>query len=316
MDSVTRRAFFGRAGSGLGIAALASLLEKDLKADAVEFGGLAGLPHFAPKAKRVIYLFQSGGPSQMELFDYKPELKRLAGKDLPESIRNGQRLTGMSASQASFPMVPSKFQFAQHGQSGAWVSELLPHTAKIADQITFIKSTFTEQINHDPAVTFFQTGFQIAGRPSIGSWITYGLGSENHDLPAFIVMISSGSGGQPLYDRLWGSGFLPSRYQGVKFRSTGDPVLYLSNPPAFEKADRRAYLDTLGALNEKEYAEFGDPETQTRIAQYELAFRMQSSVPDLTDLSKEPAHVFDSYGPDARKPGTFAANCQIGRAHV
>ena len=195
MDSVTRRAFFGRAGSGLGIAALASLLEKDLKADAVEFGGLAGLPHFAPKAKRVIYLFQSGGPSQMELFDYKPELKRLAGKDLPESIRNGQRLTGMSASQASFPMVPSKFQFAQHGQSGAWVSELLPHTAKIADQITFIKSTFTEQINHDPAVTFFQTGFQIAGRPSIGSWITYGLGSENHDLPAFIVMISSGSGG-------------------------------------------------------------------------------------------------------------------------
>lgn len=313
MDPVTRRAFFGRTASGLGVAALASLLQTDMKADAVDIGGLPGLPHFAPKAKRIIYLFQSGGPSQMELFDYKPKLKDFAGTDLPESIRNGQRLTGMSASQASFPVVPSKFQFAQHGKAGAWVSELLPHTAKIADQLTFIKSAFTEQINHDPAVTFFQTGFQIAGRPSIGSWITYGLGSENRDLPAFIVMISSGSGGQPLYDRLWGSGFLPSRYQGVKFRSTGDPVLYLSNPPGFEKADRRAYLDTLGELNQKKFADYGDPETQTRIAQYELAFRMQSSVPDLTDLSKEPAHVFEMYGPDSHKPGTFAANCLLAR---
>ncbi|HVT92125.1 MAG TPA: DUF1501 domain-containing protein [Bryobacteraceae bacterium] len=313
MDSVTRRAFFGRTASGVGLAALASLFQEDMKADAVEFGGLAGLPHFPPKAKRIIYLFQSGGPSQMEMFDYKPGLTKIAGENLPESIRNGQRLTGMSASQASFPVVPSKFSFAQYGKSGAWISELLPHTAKIVDDITIIKSTFTEQINHDPAVTFFQTGFQIAGRPSMGSWITYGLGSENKDLPSFIVMISSGSGGQPLYDRLWGSGFLPSRYQGVKFRSTGDPVLYLSNPHSFEKADRRTFLDTLGKLNEKEYSEFGDPETQTRIAQYELAFRMQSSVPDLTDLSKEPAHVFDMYGPDSRKPGTFAANCLLAR---
>lgn len=315
MDLLTRRALLTRGSSGIGLAALASLLCPEAKADATEWGGLPGLPHFAPKAKRVICLFQSGGPSQIELFDYKPRLTEFQGKDLPESVRNGQRLTGMSASQSSFPVVPSRFQFARHGESGAWVSELLPHTARIADRLTFIKSVNTQQINHDPAVTFFQTGFQIAGRPSIGSWIAYGLGSESWDLPAFVVMISpgSGTGGQPLYDRLWGSGFLPSRYQGVKFRSVGDPVLFLSNPPGFDQKDRRVFLDTLQTLNKGELDDFGDPETQTRIAQYELAFRMQKSVPELTDISKEPKSVVAMYGPDARKPGTFAANCLLAR---
>ena len=315
MNFVTRRALLKGGASGAGLAALTSLLKADGRVDAAQWGGLSGLPHFAPKAKRVIYLFQSGGPSQIEMFDYKPRLADFQGKDLPDSVRNGQRLTGMSASQSSFPVVPSRFQFARHGESGAWVSELMPYTAKIADRLTFIKSTNTEQINHDPAVTYFQTGFQIAGRPSIGSWIAYGLGSESKDLPAFVVMISpgSGTGGQPLYDRLWGSGFLPSRYQGVKFRSIGDPVLFLSNPPGFDEKDRRVFLDTLKTLNESEFDDFGDPETQTRIAQYELAFRMQRSVPELVDVSKEPAHIFEMYGPDARTPGTFAANCLLAR---
>jgi len=315
MDLLTRRALLTRGSSGIGLAALASLLSPEAKADATQWGGLPGLPHFAPKAKRVICLFQSGGPSQIELFDYKPRLTEFQGQDLPESVRNGQRLTGMSASQSSFPIVPSRFQFARHGESGAWVSELLPFTAKIADRLTFIKSMNTEQINHDPAVTFFQTGFQIAGRPSIGSWIAYGLGSESQDLPAFVVMISpgSGTGGQPLYDRLWGSGFLPSRYQGVKFRSVGDPVLFLSNPPGFDQKDRRVFLDTLQTLNKAELDDFGDPETQTRIAQYELAFRMQRSVPELADVSKEPESVVAMYGPGARTPGTFAANCLLAR---
>ncbi len=315
MDQMTRRALFRRGALGLGATALASLLAGDAIADATEWGGMPELPHFPPKAKRVICLFQSGGPSQLELFDYKPRLEKFAGENLPESVRNGQRLTGMSASQSSFPVVPSRVKFAQHGESGAWISELLPHTARIADRLTFIRSMNTEQINHDPAVTYFQTGFQIAGRPSIGSWIAYGLGSENKDLPAFVVMISPGKGtaGQPLYDRLWGSGFLPSRYQGVKFRSVGDPVLYLSNPPGFDVNDRRSYLDTLKTLNEAAAEDFNDPETQTRIAQYELAFRMQRSVPELTDLSKEPEHVFDMYGPDSRTPGTFAANCLLAR---
>ena len=301
----TRRHFFGRSALGLGTAALSNLFA----------GGLTGLPHFPPKAKRVIYLFQSGGPSQMELFDYKPRLKEFAGTELPESIRQGQRLTGMSASQASFPVVPSRFSFAQYGDSGAWVSELMPHTAKIANQLTFIRSMHTEAINHDPAVTFLQTGSQIAGRPSIGSWLVYGLGAETQDLPGFVVMISpgGGGGGQPLYDRLWGSGFLPTRYQGVKFRSVGDPVLYLSNPPGVTADDRRTYLDALGKLNQIALDDAGDPEIATRIAQYEMAFRMQSSVPELTDLSKEPASTFDLYGPDARKPGTFAANCLLAR---
>jgi hypothetical protein len=275
----------------------------------------AVLPNHKPTAKRVIYLFQSGGPSQLETFDYKPALTSRFKQELPDSVRKGQRLTTMSASQSSFPMVPSKFAFARHGESGAWVSELLPHTAKIVDDLTLIKSMHTEQINHDPAVTFFQTGFQIAGRPSIGSWITYGLGSENENLPGFIVLISPGSGGtgQPLYDRLWGAGFLPSKFQGVKFRSIGDPVLYLRDPEEVTREDRRAYLDTLGKLNQLELERNGDPETAARIAQYEMAFRMQSSVPELTDVTKEPASTFALYGEDARKPGTFAANCLLAR---
>jgi hypothetical protein len=317
MDDVTRhftrRHFFGRAAGGLGIAALASLFEESAKAE--RFGGLDGLPHFTPKAKRVIYLFQSGGPSQMELFDYKPRLVEFAGTDLPDSVRMGQRLTGMSATQSKIPVVPSKFKFERYGKSGAWVSELLPHTAKIADELTFVKSMHTDAINHDPAVTFFQTGSPIAGRPSIGSWLAYGIGAETRDLPAFVVMISPGQGtaGQPLYDRLWGSGFLPTKYQGVKFRSVGDPVLYLSNPPGVSRDLRRAYLDSLGELNQMHLEDYGDPEIATRISQYEMAFRMQSSVPELTDLSKEPESTFELYGQDARKPGTFAANCLLAR---
>ncbi len=306
---MTRRHFFSRTSTGLGIAALANLLQEDLRAD----GALPGLPHFAPKAKRVIYLFQSGAPSQMELFDHKPKLKDLRATELPESIRQGQRLTGMTATQTSFPVAPSLFQFAQHGKSGAWVSELMPHTAKIADELCFIKSMNTDAINHDPAITFFQTGFQLAGRPSIGAWLSYGLGSENKDLPAFVVMVSTGISDQPLYDRLWGSGFLPTRYQGVKLRSGGDPVLYLSNPEGIDDGARRRFVEDLGKVNQLSLEEFGDPEISTRIAQYEMAYRMQSSVPDLTDLSKEPERVFELYGPDSRKPGTFAANCLLAR---
>jgi hypothetical protein len=307
---LTRRHFFGSAATGLGAAALGSLLASDAQGAA-----LPGLPHFPPTARRVIYLFQSGGPSQMELFDYKPRLVEFQGQDLPASVRMGQRLTQMSATQSSFPVVPSKYKFARYGESGAWVSELLPHTAKVADHLTFIKSMNTDAINHDPAVTFLQTGAQIAGRPSMGSWIVYGLGSESQDLPAFVVMISpgSGGGGQPLYDRLWGSGFLPSRYQGVKFRSVGDPVLYLSNPAGMPRDLRRRFLDSLKELNESTLSEYNDPEISTRIAQYEMAFKMQSSVPELTDLSREPASVVESYGPDARKPGTFAYNCLLAR---
>lgn len=313
MNHLTRRHFFGRSSLGIGTAALASLLTP--KANAKQSEGLPGLPHFAPKAKRVIHLFQSGGPSQMELFDYKPGLSRFAGQDLPESIRNGQRLTGMSASQSSFPIVASRFPFQQHGKSGAWIGDLLPYTAKITDDITIVRSVHTEAINHDPAVTFLLTGAQIAGRPSMGSWLAYGLGAETENLPAFVVMISPGAGvgGQPLYDRLWGSGFLPSKYQGVKFRSVGDPVLYLSNPEGLSRQDRRAYLDTLNALNEKQLQDFGDPEIATRVSQYEMAFRMQASVPELTDLSQEPQSTFDLYGEDARKPGTFAANALLAR---
>jgi hypothetical protein len=315
---MTRRHFFGRASTGLGPAVLATLLNDDLRGAetlANPDGGLPGLPHFPPKAKRVIYLFQGGAPSQMELFDYKPRLYDLRGTELPDSIRQGQRLTGMTSTQSSFPVVPSLFKFAQHGNSGAWVSELMPNTAGVADQLCFIKSMYTEAINHDPAVTFFQTGSQLAGRPSIGAWLAYGLGSESKDLPAFVVMVSAGSGNgdQPLADRMWGSGFLPTKYQGVKFRSGGDPVLYLSNPAGFSQSDRRRFLDDLSKLNQLEIDKFGDPEISTRIAQYEMAYRMQTSVPELTDLSKEPARIFDLYGPDSRKPGTFAANCLLAR---
>ncbi len=306
---LTRRQFFGATAGGIGAAALATLLSDDLHA-----AGLPGLPHFAPTAKRVIYLFQSGAPSQMDMFDYKPRLADLRGSELPASIRMGQRLTGMTSTQATFPVAPPKFTFAQHGQSGAWLSDLLPHTATVADDLCFVKSMYTEAINHDPGITFFQTGAQLAGRPSIGAWISYGLGSENNDLPSFVVMVSQGkSGDQPLYDRLWGSGFLPSNYQGVKFRSTGDPVLYLSNPDGFSRDSRRKYLNYLDTLNQMKLEESADPEIATRIAQYEMAFRMQSSVPELTDLSSEPERIFELYGPDSRKPGTFAANCLLAR---
>lgn len=316
----TRRHFFGRSALGLGTAVLASLLNEDVKAasalDARSSGGLPGLPHFQPRARRVIYLFQSGAPSQMDLFDFKPGLNGLRATELPDSIRKGQRLTGMTSRQDSFPVAPSKFEFARHGKSGAWISELLPHTARMADDLSFIKSMFTEAINHDPAVTFFQTGAELAGRPSIGAWLSYGLGSENQNFPAFVVMVSKGSGNpndQPLYDRLWGSGFLPTRYQGVKFRSTGDPVLFLSNPPGMSDVARRRMLDDLARLNQLKLEQSGDPEIATRLSQYEMAYRMQTSVPELTDVSHEPEHVFRLYGPDARKPGTFAANCLLAR---
>jgi hypothetical protein len=276
-------------------------------------------PHFAPKAKRVIYLFQSGGPSHLELFDYKPKLKELHGTELPDSIRQGQRLTGMTSGQKSFPVVAPKFKFEQSGSSGAWYSELLPYTAKISDELCVIRSMNTEAINHDPAITFMQTGSQQPGRPSLGSWLSYGLGSEAEDLPAFVVMISHGSGSdanQGLLDRLWGSGFLPSSHQGVKLRSGSDPVLYLNDPAGIDRPLRRAMLDKLSKLNEIQQQKEGDPEIATRIQQYEMAFRMQASVPELTDLSKEPQSTFDLYGPDARKPGSYASNCLMARRMV
>jgi hypothetical protein len=319
---MTRRHFFGRSRAGLGTIALASLLDRELSAADRSAGrsaagaGTPGFPNFAPRARRVIYLFQSGAPSQMDLFDHKPLLDRFEGTDLPDSIRKGQRLTGMTSRQDRFPVAASRFHFARHGESGATLSDLLPHTARVADELCFIKSMHTEAINHDPAVTFFQTGAQLAGRPSIGSWVSYGLGSENQDLPAFVAMISQGSGNradQPLYDRLWGSGFLPTTYQGIKFRSVGDPVLYLSNPPGVSPASRRRTLDDLSRLDALNHREFGDPEILTRIAQYEMAYRMQSSVPELIDLSGEPGWVFEMYGPDSRKPGTYAANCLLAR---
>jgi Protein of unknown function (DUF1501) len=307
---MTRRSFFNLSGGGLGMTALASLLAKETRADVA----LPGLPHFAPRAKRVIYLFQHGAPSQLDLFDYKPQLQALRGTDLPESVRKGQRLTGMTAYQTKFPTASSIFRFSQHGQCGAWLSELLSYTGKVADDLCIIKSVHTEAINHDPAVTFFQTGFQLAGRPSIGSWISYGLGSATQDLPAFVVMVSQGDGNsQALADRQWGSGFLPTKYQGVKFRSGSDPVLYLSDPPGYSSAARRRFLDDLTKLNDLQQQQYQDPEIATRIAQYEMAFRMQSSVPELADLSKEPDSTFDLYGPDSRKPGTYAANCILAR---
>jgi len=307
---MTRRTFFNVSSGGMGTAALASLLDADTKVT----GGLPGLPHFPPKAKRVIYLFQHGAPSQLDLFDYKPKLAAVRGEELPESVRNGQRLTGMTAFQAKFPTAPSIFKFSQYGQSGAWLSELLPHTGKASDDICFIRSMQTDAINHDPAVTFFQTGFQIAGRPSIGAWLSYGLGSESQDLPAFVVMVSQGGGNsQALADRQWGSGFLPTSYQGVKFRAGADPVLYLSNPSGYGAPARRHFLDDLAKLNNIELKDYQDPEIATRIAQYEMAFKMQSSVPELADLSKEPASIFEMYGPDSRKPGSYAANCILAR---
>ena len=278
--------------------------------------GLPEFPTHAAKAKRIIYLFQSGAPSQMDLFDPKPAIADRRGEDLPDSIRKGQRLTTMTSGQKKFPVAPTIFKFGRHGQSGMEFSELLPHLSKQADKLAMIRTVHTEAINHDPAITFCQTGHQLAGRPSIGSWLSYGLGSENRNLPAYVVLTSFGSGrpnDQPLYDRLWSSGFLPTRHQGVKFRNTGDAVLYLSNPPGVDTATRRRTLDRLNTLNQERLAQVGDPEIATRIAQYELAFRMQSSVPELLDVSKEPKHVLDSYGPDVHRPGSYAANCLLAR---
>jgi hypothetical protein len=292
-------------GAGLGAMALSTLLRESSAQE-----GRA--PHFAPRARRVIYLCQSGAPSQMDLFDHKPAIAKFRGQDLPDSVRRGQRLTGMTATQDRFPIAPSIFKFARHGRSGAWVSELLPETARIVDELCFVKSMHTEAINHDPAITFLQSGSQLAGRPSMGAWVSYGLGRQNDDLPSFVAM-TSGEGDQPLYDRLWGAGFLPSEYQGVKLRRVGDPVLYLSDPPGLDRAARRAMLDDLAELNALRLREQGDPEIRARIAQYEMAFRMQASVPELTDVSKEPREILDLYGPDALKRGTFAANCLLAR---
>ena len=292
------------------------LLNKNLFASEETAGGLPGIPHFAPKAKRVIYLFQSGGPPQMDLFDYKPHLNDMHGEETPESVFNGQRLTGMTAGQSSFPVARSIFDFERVGQSGIWLNtEVMPHLAKVADDLCFIKSMHTDAINHDPAITFFQTGFQIAGRPSIGAWLSYGLGSENENLPAFVAMTSY-SGGQPLYDRLWGAGFLPSKHQGVKFGGGKDPVLYLNNPDGMSSKLRRKTLDHLAQLNQMKFDDYGDPEIEARIAQYEMAFRMQTSVPELTDVSKESDHTFGLYGEDARKPGTYANNALMARRLV
>jgi Protein of unknown function (DUF1501) len=276
-------------------------------------------PHFAAKAKRVIYLFQSGGPSQFEMMDYKPKLKELHGTELPDSIRQGQRLTGMTSGQKSFPVVAPKFKFSQHGSQGVWLSELLPHTGKIVDDLCIVRSMHTEAINHDPAITFMQTGSQQPGRPSMGSWLSYGLGSEAEDLPAFVVMISHGTGNdanQGLLDRLWGSGFLPSSHQGVKFRSGADPVLYLNDPAGVDRDLRRQMLDGLAKLNELQQQKDGDPEIAARVEQYEMAFRMQASVPSLTDLSDEPQSTFEFYGPNVKTPGSFAANCLMARRMV
>jgi len=316
--ALTRRTFLQRSASGIGLAALGALLGERLAAApaAASPGGVPAFPNFPAKAKRIIYLFQSGAPSQMDLFDPKPELARRRGEDLPDSIRQGQRLTTMTSGQKRFPVAPTIFNFQQHGQSGATLSELLPHLGEVADDFCIVRSLFTEAINHDPAITFMQTGSQLAGRPSIGSWVGYGLGSENKDLPAYVVLTSFGTGrrdDQPLYDRLWSSGFLPSKHQGVKFRNQGDPVLYLSNPPGVDRDARREMLDELSTLNQQHHDALGDPEIQTRISQYEMAFRMQASVPDLTDFSKESPDVLEMYGPEVKTPGTYASNCLLAR---
>ncbi len=315
LNQLHRRAFLHGSGSILGSAALAGLLSRE--AHAATSG--ATPTHFAPRARRVIYLFQSGGPSHIDLLDYKPQLKKHHAQELPDSIRQGQRLTGMTSGQKSFPVVASKFGFHQAGQSGAFVSDLLPHTSRVIDEICMIRSMHTEAINHDPAITYIQTGSQQPGRPSLGAWLSYGLGSESDNLPAFVVLISHGTGkdaNQGLLERLWGSGFLPSSHQGVKFRSSGDAVLYLSDPPGIDRDLRRKMLDGLAALNGQQLQQSGDPEIATRISQYEMAFRMQASVPELTDFSRESAATFELYGQEARKPGTFAANCLLARRMI
>lgn len=317
----SRRDFLGRTTLGLGAAALGSLIspqkligQSDLQAQG---GGILKSPHFAPKAKRVIYLFQSGGPSQMELFDPKPVLAQHRGEEIPKSVLGGQRLTGMSAGQASMPLADSIFDFAQYGQSGAWVSELMPYTSEIVDDLCFIKSMHTDAINHDPAVTFMQTGSELPGRPSMGSWVSYGLGSDNENLPSFVVLITKNKfGGQPLYARLWGNGFLPSHHQGTQFRGGKEAVLYLDNPPGINSEGRRNQLDHLQRLEALSHAQHGDPEIQARMSQYEMAYRMQTSVPEIMDVEKEPDYIYDMYGPDSREPGTYAANCLLARRLV
>ncbi len=322
---LNRRAFLSKASTGIGVAALSSILggchlfnasDTNILTQNSNLGGILDVPHIAPKAKRVIYLFQSGGPSQLELFDYKPLLNKLRGQDLPESVRKGQRLTGMTSGQNEFPLVGSQFDFSQHGVNGTWMSNLMPYTSKIVDELCIIKSMHTEAINHDPAITFFQTGSQQPGRPSMGSWLSYGMGSMNEDLPTFTVLLSRGTGrkfGQPLYSRLWGNGFLHSLHQGVQFRSSKDPVLYLQNPEGVDASSRRRMLDHLAELNQKQLEEFGDPEISSRIAQYEMAYRMQTSVPEVMDISNEPDYIYQMYGPDSMKPGSFAANCLLAR---
>jgi len=317
----TRRHFFGRTAMGIGTAALASTLNPALfgaptSATDTADHGVLGQPHFPAKAKRVIYLFMSGAPSQLDMYDYKPNMAEMFDKDLPDSVRKGQRITTMTSGQKRLPIAPTLFNFKQHGQSGAWVSELLPHTAKMVDDMAIIKTVNTEAINHDPAITYIQTGAQLPGRPSMGAWLSYGLGESSRNLPSFVVLHSSWSAkrdAQALYARLWGAGWLPSRFQGVSLRSQGDPVLYLSNPPGVSPDMRRNMLDTLAKLNEQQFAAVGDPEINARIAQYEMAYKMQTSVPELTDISGETQATLDMYGPDVHKPGTFAANCLLAR---
>ena len=319
--SQNRRTFLSNSGLGLGSIALADLLSREVRAgegqESAVAGagdvGMSGLTHFAARAKRVIYLFMSGGPSQLDLYDYKPLLKQRHGEQLPESVRGGQRLTGMSGNQSSIPLVGSPFGFRQYGGGGAWFSDLLPHTASVADELCVIRSLYTEAINHGPGVTMFQTGTQIAGRPSMGAWLSYGLGQDNQDLPAFVVLITRDKGGQPLGAHLWGSGFLPTRHQGVLFRAARDPVLYLGNPAGVDAGSRRLLLDRLRELHQHQHERMPDPEIRSRIDHYEMAYAMQSSVPEATDVAGEPRHVLDSYGPDVTKPGTFAANCLLAR---
>ena len=313
-----RRQFFGESGIRLGGLAMACMAAQEATGAAHTrvHSAVPGLPHFAPKAKRLIYLHMNGAPSQLDMWDYKPQLKSWYDKDLPESIRNGQRITTMTSGQARFPVAPSLFQFSQHGQSGRWVSELLPHTAKVVDQLAVIKSVSTTAINHDPACTFVMTGSEIPGKPSLGSWLSYGLGSESNDLPSFVVLTPRSAGGQALFTRMWSSGFLPTKHTGVALRSAGDPVLFIQNPPGVEASDRRVMLDALGKLNTITHERLGDPETLTRIAQYEMAFRMQASVPDLVDLSKESKSTLDLYGPEVTDPGTFAHSALLARRMI
>lgn len=317
--NLNRRHFLSKLSLGLGSIALGSMLGCQSASKTTEkppdpLQALLSSPHFAPKAKRIIYLFQSGGPSQVDLFDYKPLLRERHGEELPASVRMGQRLTGMTANQSTKPLTASLFEFKQYGRSGAWISDLMPHTAAVADELCFIKSMYTEAINHDPAITFFQTGSQQPGRPSIGSWLSYGLGSSNKNLPAFIVLLSRGAQRpQPIYSRLWGNGFLASLHQGVQFRSAKDAVLYLQNPDGVSKNARRQALDKLARLNQIRLKDFGDPEILSRIEQYEMAYRMQTSVPDVMDVSDEPEETFELYGQDARRPGSYAANCLLAR---